>query len=86
MLITLEIFPDVWKTAKVVPIHNKDTTRDHGNFRPISILTALSKLLERHVHISFYNVLKTNNLLHLDQSGFRHLFSCETVLSIILNI
>ncbi len=40
----------------------------------------LSKLLERHIHISFYNFLKSNNLLHLAQSGFIHLFSCETAL------
>ncbi len=37
------------------------------------------------IHISFYNFLKTNNLLHLAQSGFRHFFSCETALSNILN-
>ncbi len=85
MSITSGIFPDEWKTAKVVPIHKKDSTQDSCNFRPISILSTLSKLLERHIHISFYNFLKTNNLLHLAQYGFRHLFSCETALSNILN-
>ncbi len=85
MSITSGIFLDEWKTAKVVPIHKKDSTHDCGNFRRISIISTLSKLLERHVHISFYNFLKTNNLLHLVQSGFRHLFFCETALSNILN-
>ncbi len=34
---------------------------------------------------TFYNFLKTNNLLHLAQSGFRHIFSCEIALSNIRN-
>ncbi len=85
MSITSGILPDEWKTAKVVPIHKKDSTQDRDNFRPISILSTLSKLLETHIHISFYNFLKTNNLLHLAQSGFRHFFSCKNALSNILN-
>ncbi len=85
MSITSGIFPDEWKTAKVVLIHKKDSTQDRCNFRPISILSTLSKLLERNIHISLYNFLKTNNLLHLAQSGFGHLFSFETALSNILN-
>ncbi len=85
MLITSGIFPDEWKTAKVVPIHKRDINQDHGNFRPISILSTLSKLLERHIHISFYNFHKTNNLLHLAEFGFRHIFFCETALLNILN-
>ncbi len=51
ILITLGIFPDEWKTAKVVLIHKKDSTQDCGNFITISILSTLSKLLERHIHI-----------------------------------
>ncbi len=85
MSITSGIFPDEWKTGKVVPILKKYSNQDHGKFRPISILSTLSKLLERHIHISFYNFLKTKNLLHLAQSRFRHLFSWETALSNILN-
>ncbi|CAB3989417.1 Hypothetical predicted protein [Paramuricea clavata] len=54
-------------------------------FRPISILPTLSKLLERHVHISFYKFLKSNNLLHKAQSGFRNLFSCETAITYMID-
>ncbi len=53
VLITSGIYPDELKTTKVVPIHKKDSAPDRGNFRPISILSTLSKLLERYVHISF---------------------------------
>ncbi len=80
LLISTGIFPDEWKVARVVPIHRKGSLQDTGNFRPVSILFTLSKLLERHVHIAFYGFLKKIDLLHLAQSGFRNLFSCETAL------
>ena len=83
--ISTGIFPEEWKTAKVVPIHKKGSLQDTGNFRPVSILSTLSKLLERHVHIAFYDFLKHFNLLHIAQSGFRNLFSCESALLNIVN-
>ena len=52
--ITTCTFADVWKVAKVVPIHKQGSVQDRKIFRPISILSTSSKLLERHVHISFY--------------------------------
>ncbi len=76
--ITTGIFPNKWKTAKVTPTHKKDNITDKNNFRPISILTTLSKLIERHIHNHFYTFLVRNNLLYISQSGFRHLHSCET--------
>ncbi len=79
------IVPDEWKTAKVVPLHKKDSTQQKENFRPISVLPALSKILERHVHTFFYKFLGTYDLIHLAQSGFRTLFSCETALTNILH-
>ena len=43
-------FPTMWKLAKVIPIHKKGATDNKGNYRPISVLNALTKILERHVH------------------------------------
>ncbi len=79
------IFPDEWKTAKVVPLHKKNSTQLRQNFRPISVLSTLSKLLERHIHTHFYRFLVGNNLLHIAQSGFRAMFSCETASVNIVN-
>ncbi len=79
------MFPEKWKIAKVVPIHKKGSLQDRGNFRPISILSTLSQLLEKHVHNAFYSFLKFHNLFDLAQSGFRNLFSCESALLCILN-
>ena len=57
---------------------NKQTSPN--NYRPISILPVLSKVLEKHVHESLSEFLHTYNLLHKTQSGFRTQHSCETAL------
>ena len=41
------IFPDILKTAKVTPIHKKDSKLDHLNYRPISLLSTLNKIFEK---------------------------------------
>ena len=43
-------FPSRWKTAKVSPLYKNGDSRDVQNFRPISVLPVLSKVIERHVH------------------------------------
>ncbi len=74
-------FPTAWKMAKICPIF-KCGERDNGsNYQPISILSVLSKILEKHVHILLYQVLTTYNLLQLAQSGIRKMHSCETTLA-----
>ncbi len=56
--ISTGFFSEKWKIAKVVPIHKKGNLQDKGHFRPISILSTLSKLLAKHVHNAFYSFLK----------------------------
>ena len=51
-----------------------------NNYRPISILPILSKVLEKHVHDSLSEYLQEFSLLHKTQSGFRTQHSCETAL------
>lgn len=65
-------YPDSWKVAKISPILKKD--KDHFNpksYRPISLLSCLSKLLEKIIcnRISFW--LDTESLLSRTQLGFR---------------
>ena len=76
--IRIGTFPTMWKLAKVIPIHKKGATDNKGNYRPISVLSALSKILERQVHDSLYAYLMARNLLHGSQFGFRTQHSCET--------
>ena len=65
------IVPDNWKMANVIPIHKKDDKDVVSNYRPISLLPAISKIMERIVFKKVYNFFHTNGLLTKHQSGFR---------------
>lgn len=78
--ITSEVFPQRWKIAKVTPLFKSGDSSNVTNYRPISVLPILSKLIERHVHDALYSYLSDNNLLYTRQSGFRKIHSTETAL------
>ena len=71
----------VFRRFGVTPLHKRNSTDDPENYRPISILPLLSKVLEKHVHNSLYEFFLVNNLLSPQQSGFRTKHSCETALT-----
>lgn len=77
-------FPDIWKLAKVSPIFKATDLTNKNNFRPISVLCILSKILERHVHDSLYVYMKPH--LYIGQSGFREGHSCETALARLVDM
>ena len=74
------VFPNKWKEAKVTPLHKGGPSEEVNNYRPISILPVLSKVLEKHVHDCLSDFLHNFKLLHKTQSGFRAGHSCETAL------
>ena len=45
--ISTGIVPEKLKIAKVVPIYKKDDAEKFSNYRPVSLLSCLSKILER---------------------------------------
>ena len=63
--------PDDWKSARVIPLFKKCKTEDLDNYRPISILPTVSKLLERAVHKQVGDYLREHNILSPYQCGFR---------------
>ena len=69
--LTTGIFPRLLKDAIVTPIHKGGTTSDPGNYRPISILTLFSKLLEKIYYNRLLNFINKHNILHENQFGFR---------------
>ena len=72
------IFPDKLKIAKIIPIFKKDDEGDSNNYRPISLLPAISKLFERIVHNQLFHYLTINRLLYDHQYGFREKYSTES--------
>ena len=63
-------YPDIWKMAHVVPLHKKNSQSDPNNYRPVSLLTCISKILEKAVYKYVHNYLISNNLITKKQSGF----------------
>ena len=63
-------FPVQWKHGNVCPIYNKDDKSLPSNYRPITLLSILGKIMERCVHKYLYNFVITNRILTPFQSGF----------------
>lgn len=62
------IFPSIWKTSHVVPIFKNGNRTDVTNYRPISILCAVSKVLERFMHNQVFESVKDQ--ISVRQHGF----------------
>ena len=64
-------FPEKIKIARVTPVFKFGDTSLMTNYRPISVLPCLSKMLERIMYSSLYKYLTENNLLYCNQFGFQ---------------
>ena len=73
------------KNARVVPLYKKQSKTEPGNYRPVSILSVTSKILERIVYNQLEHFLKEKNLLYKLQSGFRPSFSTGTCLTFLMD-
>ena len=59
------------KVASVMPIHKKGGSLDCNNYRPVLLISNLSKLIEKLVHNRLYNLLEKHKLLYEHQYGFQ---------------
>ena len=75
------VFPNILKIANVIPIHKKGDKLDCNNYRPISLLSNISKIFEKSMHIRLVNFLKKNKLLFCHQFGFRNGYSVNHALT-----
>ena len=74
-------FPSLWKFGKVAALFKKGDRCDANNYRPITVLPTISKILEKAVHTQLYAYLKNNGILTSKQFGFRPKLSTGTALS-----
>ena len=75
--LTSGIYPDKFKISKITPLHKKDDRTIVSNYRPISLLPTMSKIIERVMHSQLYAFLNENNLITEQQYGFRSNHSTE---------
>ena len=58
------VFPSVLKTAKLVPVFKKDSKLNYSNYRPISLLSNIEKILENFMYKRLYTFLDNNNIIY----------------------
>ena len=70
---SLGLFLDLLKIAKIIPIFkNKGSPQDCSNYRPISLISNLSKIIEKLLYQCLYAFLNEHNCLYKHQFGFRN--------------
>ena len=63
--------PNIFKTAKVIPIYKAKDAQELTNYRPVSLLPSISKILEKVIHKRLYTFLNSYNIFYASQYGFR---------------
>ena len=73
--------PDSWRTAHIVPVFKKGAAGDISNYRPISLTSVPSKIMERIVTSKILDHLYLNNIMSPAQHGFlRRHSTCTNLL------
>ena len=76
MLINLSFsvgkFPTILKLGQILPFHKRDDKSNCNNYRPISLISNLSKIIEKIVYSRLYLFLEQEELLYSRQFGFRN--------------
>ena len=85
MSITSGVYPSRLKTAKLICIHKGGDHKTISNYRPISILPAFGKIIEKVVSTQIYEQFALNNLFTNSQFGFRKGISTENGVSTIID-
>jgi hypothetical protein len=65
------VFPSIFKVSKIIPIYKSGSTELCNNYRPISLLSNLSQILEKAMHKRLYEYLEKFDIIYKLQFGFR---------------
>ena len=66
------IFPCEWKISDVTPVYKNGRRKVMTNYRPISVISMVSKTMEKLVYNQLYQCFLNNVMLTTSQHGFRH--------------
>ena len=78
--ITQGMFPKFMKLAEVIPVYKGKCMDLVENYRPISLLITIPKVLEKIIYTRVYNYIEKHKILFNSQYGFRSKHSCEQAL------
>jgi hypothetical protein len=73
------------KYSEIKPLYKKGDKSQTTNYRPISLLTSFSKVLEKAMNIQLLKHIHENNILAQEQFGFRTQISTDTAIYKLLN-
>ena len=79
------IFPNKLKIAKVLQLFKKNENYVFDNYRPVSVLSSISKVIEKVMHIQLYDYFNRFDFLYDNQYGFRTNHSTELATLEIIN-
>ena len=68
--LSVSYVPDDWKTAIIVPVYKKGPTTNVTNYRPISLTSVASQIMERVISVQMISFLLQNNVINTAQHGF----------------
>lgn len=74
-------FPEIYKLAILRPIYKEGDTEDVNNYRPISLLSTVSKILEKAVKFQLNKFLEKNKFFSNNQLGFRNNMGTEEAIN-----
>ena len=78
------VFPEWFKSADIIPLYKSGSKLYCTNYRPISLLLTMSKLLEKIIYKRVYSFLNITRQIYQSQYGFRTNYSCENAIQELL--
>ena len=73
-------YPHKLKLGKIIPIYKKNNKMDPTNYRPISLLSVINKIIEKVLYKRLYEYFEKNKIIYRFQFGFRHSYSTTMAL------
>jgi hypothetical protein len=77
---------DDWKLSRITPVYKGKGCKDEkGNYRPISVIGHIPKLLERQLHCQTMDYLEEHKFITCDQSAYLRKHNTQTSLHRVLD-
>ena len=84
--LTNKIVISDWKVSKVTPIYKRKGNKEEAaNYRPISLIDHIMKILEKEIKTQLIVYLEINDIITIDQSAYRQQHNTQTALQRVID-